>query len=157
MVTIDESTMAQIIKEYRNSHSMSQRQLAKAIGVSDATISVLENKNTNQVTPAIYNALVTAGLDLKEQIPNLIVTKLRGKDCNFHPDFDVPIKRKDPIKMLAQARDLVKNAQSIINSKISSMDLDIKDKESVIEKIKQLKKDLIAQKDKVFNEIIEQV
>jgi transcriptional regulator with XRE-family HTH domain len=153
-MTTQNMTVSQAIKEYRANHDLNQRDFAKAIGMSASMVSVLESQSQNRITPATYNAILTTGLDLKTVVPSIIIEKVAGKDRNFRPNLNVPLKRKDPVKLLIEARDLVKTANDIINSKVSDFNSEIEEKKKAITEIEGLKKDILSQKEKYLTEIM---
>jgi len=114
----DLSRVSEAIISFRKLNSLNQTDFAKAIGVSTSCLNQLEHQLAGHgeiITPAIYSALRSVGLDLKLSIPTLLVVKRRGKDRNFKPDPSVIIKeRRDPVEMLSKAQELISEATAII-------------------------------------------
>lgn len=155
MNTLELSSVAEVIRHQRELLGHNQAVFAKALGVSSSQISVLENLSINKVTPAIYNSFLTIGIDLKELVPSLIVEKLRGKDRLFKSDINISLKKKDPIKLLEQARDLIKNANTIINNKISNFDSDIEKHKGDIKILEEEKKNILSKRDNILTQILD--
>lgn len=147
---------ASVIRSFRESAFSNQRKMAEAMGISPASMGLLEHLPYNRITPQMYNALLTVGLDLKEKVPSIIIEKIRGgKRLSRSPDLSVPIIRKDPIKLLQQARDLVVSANKIINNKITQLDEEKAEKEKAIAELDSLKKDILSRRDSLLTEILD--
>ena len=146
--------VSKVIKAYREEHGLTQKACAKSIGVSAGYMSCLEALPTNKITPSIYQQFMEIGLDLKAAVPSLIVDQERGKKRVFHGDMRVPLARKDPIKLLAQARDLVHSANEIITHKVKGWDDNIDIKKQEIADLDKFKADLLDQRAQMFDNII---
>lgn len=154
--TIVRSRVATVIREFREERGMNQGKLGDATGMSHAQISILENRTNDIISPAVYNALLTVGLDLKKSIPDVIVAKQggRGKDRLFHGDLSVKIRKKDPIRLLNEARALVTQASEIIKKQVEETDAEAEEHRQAIAALDQTKKEILAQKEAIFNEIV---
>jgi DNA-binding XRE family transcriptional regulator len=161
--TVAISAVSTAVKVWREEHDdMSQAALAEAIGVSAATISVLERLPGNIVTPAVYNALITVGLDLKKVVPDVIIEKRRGKDKVFQPNLDIKIpRRKDPLKFLEEGVRCFQIASEMIKRQIAETKSEIAEKKAAVAKleeaVKQLKEDqkkILTIKEEKINEVV---
>lgn len=150
------SRVSTAIREFREERGMNQGKLADATGMSRAQISLLENKTNDIVSPAVYNALLTVDLDLKKLIPDVIVAKQggRGKDRLFHGDLSVKIRKRDPIRLLNEAKVLVNQASAIIKKQIEETEAEAEEHRQAINALEATKKEILAQKDLIFNEIV---
>jgi transcriptional regulator with XRE-family HTH domain len=152
--TIVKSSIATAIREYRESRGMRQMDFGKASGMSASQICYLENRGDNVVTPAVYTALLSVGLDLKKAVPSVLVTKVRGKDRVFKPDLSVSIRKKDPIKLLIEAKELVTQASILIKKQVEDNEMEITEHKKAIEALEIAKKDFLSKKDSLFEAII---
>ena len=156
MNTLSLCEVSTIIKDFRLSRGLNQHKMAAAIGISSASVSLLENLHNNRLTPQMYNALLTVGLDVKEKVPSVIIEKIAGgKRISGTPDLSVSLKRKDPIKLLQQARDLVVNANKLINDHVTKLDEEKAEKERAIAELDSLKKDILSRRDSILTEILD--
>jgi transcriptional regulator with XRE-family HTH domain len=154
MFTEQRSAVAIAIRDYRKIRGLSQDKLAAEAGISGCYVSALEQLREDRITPAVYTAFQSIGLDLKIPVPSLLVLKLAGKSRTFKTKINEKVTRKDPIKLLTEAKQLVTEANSIINTKINAWDVDINQKEGEIKELHSLKKDLAEQRTKLLDEII---
>jgi transcriptional regulator with XRE-family HTH domain len=158
LAVFDEKTMlmSTTIKSFRASRGLSQSAFAKSVGCSPAQISVMERAKTNRITPTMYKTLCDAGLDLKGLVPSLIIEQIRAKTVNFSKksDLSVPLKRKDPIKLLCHARDLVKEANDLINSKFAKVDMEIEEHRKAIFEREKFKEGIIKEKQACLDNIL---
>jgi hypothetical protein len=163
-VTTPISAVSTTIKLWREDHNnMLQSALAEATGMSAATISTLERLPENIVTPAVYNALLTVGLDLKKSIPNIIIAKRRGKDKVFKPNLNIKIPtRKDPLKFLEEGVKCFQIASEMIKRQIAETESEIAEKKAAVirleEAVKQLKEDqkkILTIKEEKINQVVE--
>lgn len=153
------SEVSKIIREFRTSRNLVQTAFAQATGISAGSVGFLENLSVthgNIITPTMYNKLLSVGLDLKAALPTIEIIK-RGKNASIrNSNFNINIKTKDPFALLHTARDLVKEANNLINSKINAISLEVTNKQKAIVELEALKADIIKTKTECFDKIIEE-
>lgn len=154
MFTGERSEVAMAIKNYRSIRSLSQDKLAQELGLSGCFVSSLERLQENRVTPAVYAAFQSIGFDLKTPVPSIIIEKMAGKTRRFQTKITDKVTRKDPIKLLHEAKSLVSEANMIINTKIDAWTTDVTQKRVEIDELEALKLDLQTQREKILSEII---
>lgn len=154
MFTGERSLVAKAIIDYRSIRGLSQEALAREVGISGGYLSCLEKLSEDRVTPAIYKAFQDIGFDLKTPVPALLIQKIAGKDRKFKTNISEKVSRKDPIKLLAEAKSLVSEANTIINTKINAWDVDVEKKEGEIRELRTLKSELQSQRAQLLDEII---
>ena len=72
--------------------------------------------------------------------------KALGKSLN--------IRKKDPIRLLNEARALVTQASEIIKKQVEETDAEAEEHRQAIAALDQTKKEILAQKEAIFNEIV---
>lgn len=140
----ERSKLSQVLINFRAEQHWSQKELARALGMCPQRISQLEVipkiKDTRTINPVYYRRLKDIGLDLKDKIPDINITRSRRNVVKISEPENIPLRTvtKETIK------DTIESIKSVVKYFDDSMIFNQKQVntyQAQINEIKQMKEE----------------